>query len=70
VRGGKGDRDRVTMLPGAVKADLVRHLEVVKCGADKVHVAEVFGRASSRDGDRATLSGRAASPWLSSSVYI
>jgi integron integrase len=30
VRGGKGDRDRVTMLPGAVKADLARHLEFVK----------------------------------------
>jgi integron integrase len=30
VRGGKGDRDRVTMLPGAVKADLAKHLEVVR----------------------------------------
>ena len=30
VRAGKGDRDRVTMLPGAVKADLARHLEFVK----------------------------------------
>jgi integron integrase len=30
VRGGKGDRDRVTMLPGAVKSDLVKHLEVVR----------------------------------------
>ena len=30
VRGGKGDRDRVTMLPAAVKADLARHLEVVQ----------------------------------------
>jgi len=30
VRGGKGDRDRVTMLPGAVKADLTRHLQAVK----------------------------------------
>jgi integron integrase len=27
VRAGKGDRDRVTMLPGTVKADLARHLE-------------------------------------------
>ena len=27
VRSGKGDKDRVTMLPGAVKADLVRHIE-------------------------------------------
>jgi integron integrase len=30
VRAGKGDRDRVTMLPAAVKTDLVRHLEMVK----------------------------------------
>jgi integrase len=30
VRAGKGDRDRVTMLPGAVKPDLTRHLEFVK----------------------------------------
>jgi integron integrase len=30
VRAGKGDRDRVTMLPVAVKTDLVRHLEMVK----------------------------------------
>jgi len=30
VRGGKGDKDRVTMLPAAVKAELTRHLEVMK----------------------------------------
>ncbi|MGQ0550462.1 MAG: integron integrase [Armatimonadota bacterium] len=30
VRAGKGDRDRMTMLPAAVKADLARHLEVVR----------------------------------------
>ena len=30
VRAGKGDRDRVTMLPAAVKADLARHLELVR----------------------------------------
>jgi integron integrase len=30
VRGGKGDKDRVTMLPGIVKADLSRHLEDVR----------------------------------------
>jgi len=30
VPSGKGDKDRVTMLPGAVKADLVRHLHGVK----------------------------------------
>ena len=30
MRDGKGDKDRVTMLPAAVKADLARHLERVK----------------------------------------
>ena len=30
VRGGKGDKDRVTMLPGIAKADLSRHLAVVR----------------------------------------
>ncbi len=30
VRGGKGDKDRVTMLPAAVKADLARHLAGVR----------------------------------------
>src|SRR5438876_11400077 len=29
VRAGKGDRDRVTMLPAVVKPDLVRHVEMV-----------------------------------------
>ena len=29
VRGGKGDKDRVTMLPATAKADLMRHLEAV-----------------------------------------
>ena len=30
VRGGKGDKDRMTILPAAVKPDLVRHLERVR----------------------------------------
>ena len=30
VRGGKGDRDRVTMLPAAVSRDLSKHLETVR----------------------------------------
>src|SRR3989475_2228866 len=30
VRGGKGDKDRVTVLPAIVKADLVSHLEAVR----------------------------------------
>jgi integron integrase len=30
VRGGKGDKDRVTMLPAVVKADLARHLQTVR----------------------------------------
>jgi len=35
VRAGKGDRDRVTMLPAAVKADLARHLELVRRQYDR-----------------------------------
>ena len=30
VRGGKGDKDRVTMLPGICKVDLARHLDGVR----------------------------------------
>jgi site-specific recombinase XerD len=30
VRAGKGDKDRVTMLPASVKADLARHLEAAQ----------------------------------------
>ena len=30
VRAGKGDRDRITMLPAAVKTDLAQHLEMVR----------------------------------------
>ncbi len=30
VRKGKGDKDRVTMLPAVVRAELTRHLEAVK----------------------------------------
>ncbi len=30
VRGGKGDKDRMTMLPATVKTDLVRHLAAVR----------------------------------------
>jgi len=30
VRGGKGDKDRVTMLPDVTKADLARHLVAVR----------------------------------------
>lgn len=30
VRGGKGDKDRVTMLPGIVKTALARHLDTVR----------------------------------------
>jgi integron integrase len=30
VRGGKGDKDRVTLLPGVVKGDLARYLMVVR----------------------------------------
>jgi integron integrase len=30
VRGGKGDKDRVTMLPAVIKTDLARHLQTVR----------------------------------------
>jgi integrase len=30
VRAGKGNKDRLTMLPAAIKADLMRHLESVR----------------------------------------
>jgi integron integrase len=30
VRGGKGDKDRVTMLPATVKGDLTRHVELAR----------------------------------------
>ena len=30
VRAGKGNKDRLTMLPAAIKADLLRHLEAVR----------------------------------------
>jgi integrase len=30
VRGGKGDKDRHTMLPGSVKEPLAKHLELIK----------------------------------------
>ncbi len=30
VRGGKGDKDRVTLLPASVKADLARHIEAAR----------------------------------------
>jgi integrase len=30
VRGGRGDKDRVTMLPDIIKADLARHLEAMR----------------------------------------
>jgi site-specific recombinase XerD len=30
VRGGKGDKDRLTMLPAMVRADLVEHLRAVR----------------------------------------
>jgi len=35
VRGGKGDKDRVTMLPAIAKADLTRHLEAVPSPAPR-----------------------------------
>jgi integron integrase len=40
VRAGKGDKDRVTMLPATVKAPLCRHLEQVKVQ----HEADILNR--------------------------
>jgi len=52
VRGGKGDKDRMTMLPAMAKADLVRHLagvraqhqEDVAAGAGWVELPMALGR--------------------------
>ncbi len=52
VHGGKGDKDRVTMLPRAVKADLAQHLQRVKrqherdlqCGAGWVEIPWALAR--------------------------
>jgi integron integrase len=52
VRGGKGDKDRVTMLPAVVKADLARHLQGVRVqhqrdlqhGADWVELPTALAR--------------------------
>jgi integrase len=54
VRAGKGDRDRVTMLPAAVKADLGRHLELVK---------------SQHDADLRRGTGWAELPWALARKY-
>jgi integrase len=35
VRGGKGDKDRVTMLPAMVKPDLLWHLEEIRAQHDR-----------------------------------
>ncbi len=49
VRAAKGDKDRVTMLPAAIKADLARHLEQVheQHGRD-LQTRRRMGRASDR----------------------
>lgn len=52
VRGGKGDKDRVTMLPATVKPDLARHLDWVReqhrrdveCGAGWVELPSALAR--------------------------
>jgi integrase len=43
IRGGKGDKDRVTMLPGVVKADLARHLEAVRAQHQSAFTGEPAG---------------------------
>ncbi len=57
VRQGKGLKDRVTMLPVAVRADLARHLELVR----RQHEGDVrsgVGRVALPGRDRAQVSGR------------
>jgi integron integrase len=52
VRGGKGDKDRMTMLPAVVKADLARHLRAARAqherdlavGAGWVELPSALGR--------------------------
>src|SRR3989449_2364469 len=52
VRSGKGDKDRMTMLPAVIKVDLARHLESVReqhrrdveCGAGWVELPTALGR--------------------------
>jgi integron integrase len=52
VRGGKGDKDRMTMLPAVIKPDLARHLESVReqyrrdveCGAGWVELPSALAR--------------------------
>ena len=52
VRGGKGDKDRVTMLPAVVKTELARHIEAMKhqhekdlqCGAGWVELPSALAR--------------------------
>jgi len=52
VRDGKGAKDRITMLPAAVKGDLTRHLETVRRqhqrdlagGAGWVELPDALGR--------------------------
>lgn len=45
VRNGKGAKDRMTMLPDALKAPLIKHLESVKA-LHHADIAEGFGRVS------------------------
>ncbi len=60
VRAGKGRRDRVTMLPGVVKAKLAAHLEAVR----RLHEEDVragFGRVVLPDAVARKYPGAAAS---------
>jgi site-specific recombinase XerD len=70
VRGGKGDKDRVTMLPAAVKADLTRHLQTVKPQHERA--SRIFSAAprSSTAGGTAveTITASLTLRWLNSSA--
>jgi len=50
VRGGKGDKDRVTMLPGIVKEALARHLDCVRAQ----HQRDLAAGAGSSSGESRT----------------
>jgi site-specific recombinase XerD len=65
VRGGKGDKDRVTMLPAAVKADLARHLQALwaqyqgdlRAGAGWVELPTTLARKYPNAGPNGCRSG-------------
>lgn len=70
VRGGKGDKDRRTMLPAVVKANLARHLELVRDqhrrdlqhGAGWVELPTALARKYANDGREWAWQGLSLAP--------